>query len=141
MIKSDKRALHFSVDHDPYNFAIKVFCNRWKPFIIHAIQVDTCTRYSAFLHHLPITEKVLANNLRELERDGLISRNVYPEVPPRVEYSLTELGKTVCPILDSIYRWGREEMIRRNMEIDMIGEMWHGYCPMDTNILKNSLLK
>jgi len=132
MAKSDEQNYQFSLDRDPYNFAIRVFCNRWKPFIIYAIQMDESTRYSEFRRWLPITEKVLANNLRELQEDGIIRRTVYYEVSLRVEYTLTELGKTVCPILDILYAWGREEMIRRNMEVDKTGEMWHGYLPKDS---------
>lgn len=125
----------FSLDRDPYNFAMKVFCKRWKPFIIQAIKTDKSTRYSEFRRRLPISEKVLANNLRQLEEDGIIFRNIYYEVPLRVEYTLTEVGESVCDILDIIYSWGRDEMIKRNMEIDLIGEMYHGYIPIDEEIL------
>lgn len=134
IINGDEHKLCF--DHDPYTYAIKVFCNRWKPLIIYAIYVDSSTRYSKFLKNIPITEKVLANNLKELEKDGLITRTVFYEVPLRVEYSLTDTGRTVCPILDSIYAWGREEMIRNGIPIDAVGEMWHGYLPMDESFLE-----
>jgi DNA-binding HxlR family transcriptional regulator len=132
--KLTNHKFNFSFDHNPYSYAIKVFCNRWKPLIIHAIKVDNSTRYNKFLKNLPITEKVLANNLRELEEDGVISRKVYYEVPLRVEYSLTELGKSVCPILEALYAWGREEMLRKNIKVDEVGEMWHGYLPMDEKL-------
>jgi DNA-binding HxlR family transcriptional regulator len=57
-----------------------------------------------------ITQSVLTQNLRELEADGLLTRTAYPEIPPRVEYELTDLGKTVFPVLDAISAWGREYM-------------------------------
>ena len=118
-------------EQDPYNFAFKIFCTRWKPLLLKAISFDESTRFNRFTKQLPITEKVLAQNLRELEADGLITRTVYAEVPPRVEYRLTPTGRSVCPILDAIYNWGWTEMKRRGLEIDKIGEMWHGYRERD----------
>lgn len=55
-----------------------------------------------------ITQKVLTTNLRQMESSGLVKRKVYPEVPPRVEYSLTETGLSLKPILDSMVEWGNE---------------------------------
>lgn len=121
---------------DPYNFAFKIFCTRWKPVIIKALSFDEATRFKRFTRHLPITEKVLAQNLRELEEDGLITRTVYAEVPPRVEYRLTELGKSVCPILDLIYDWGRRVMYERGVKVDKVGEMWHGYRERDEEVME-----
>jgi DNA-binding HxlR family transcriptional regulator len=57
-----------------------------------------------------ISNRILTKQLRELERDGIISRNIYPVVPPKVEYYLTDLGKTLLPIVNDIYRWGKENM-------------------------------
>ena len=54
-----------------------------------------------------VSQKVLTDNLRQLESDGIISRTVYPEVPPRVEYALTELGESLRPILNAMEIWGR----------------------------------
>ena len=53
-----------------------------------------------------VPQKVLTDSLRSMEADGIITRTVYPEVPPRVEYSLTELGKSLKPVLDSMWAWG-----------------------------------
>ncbi len=125
-----------SVEHDPYTFVMKVFCTRWKPFLIHAIAFDDCTRFNKFTKQLPISEKVLAQNLKELEADGVITRTVYPEIPPRVEYRLTELGRTICPLLDALYDWGWHEMKRRGLPIDPLGEMWHGYRERDEALMQ-----
>ncbi|MCR5785700.1 MAG: helix-turn-helix transcriptional regulator [Eubacterium sp.] len=122
-------------EKDPYNYTIKVLCNRWKPFILQAIKTDGVTRYSRFRKQLPISEKVLAQNLKELEADELIYKKVYPEVPPRVEYFLTEQGHSACEVLNVLYDWGWHEMKRRGLEIDMIGEMWHGYRERDEELL------
>jgi DNA-binding HxlR family transcriptional regulator len=73
-------------------------------------------RFGAFKRELPdITAKMLSQQLRELERDGLVERRVYPQVPPKVEYSLSEFGRTLKPILETIAQWGlenREQIVR-----------------------------
>ncbi len=105
------------INNDPYLHTMKVFLHRWKPFIIQAIKFDGCTRFNKFTRQMPISEKVLAQNLRELESDGIIERIMYPEVPPRVEYRLTETGRSLCPILDILYDWGWHDMKRKNLPI------------------------
>ena len=124
-----------ALSRDPYQFARRTFFNRWKPYLLHAIDFDGSTRFSKFTRQLPITEKVLTANLKELEQDGLITRTVYPEVPVRVEYTLTELGKSVIPILDAIYDWGWHAMGERGLPIDPLGEMWHGYREKDEQFM------
>jgi DNA-binding HxlR family transcriptional regulator len=59
-----------------------------------------------------IYPKMLAKQLRELEEEGLVHREVYPEIPPKVEYSLTEFGKTVLPVLDALFEWGSDYLGR-----------------------------
>lgn len=126
----------FPFGEDCYDYCRRVFFSRWKPRLIHAIQFDNdCTRFSRFARQLPISEKVLTQNLRELEEDGIIFRTVYPEVPPRVEYHLTEVGKQLCAILDTLYDWGWKEMNRRGLDIDPLGEMWHGYREPDEEFM------
>jgi len=61
-----------------------------------------------------ITQKMLTQQLREMERDGLVHREVYTQVPPKVEYSLTNLGKTLQPVLDAMHFWGRTYLERQN---------------------------
>ncbi len=66
-------------------------------------------RFGDFLKSIPaISKKVLTDNLRALENDGLVIREVFAEVPPRVEYSLSPLGKTLKPILDAMFEWGTD---------------------------------
>lgn len=65
-------------------------------------------RYNDIRRQIPgITEKILTQQLRKFEKYGIIKRVVYPQVPPKVEYSLTELGETLKPVLDSAYDWGK----------------------------------
>jgi len=84
---------------------------------------------------------VLTTTLRELVADGLIQRNVYPEVPVRVEYTLTEAGESLMPLLDLMYDWGWKRMKELDMEIDPLGEMWHGYREKDETLMRNPFKK
>ena len=80
--------------------------NKWKIFIIQQL-MDRPFRFSELRRAIPgISEKVLTDNLRAMEKDGIITRTVFPEVPPRTEYALSELGDTMRPIIESMATWG-----------------------------------
>jgi DNA-binding HxlR family transcriptional regulator len=80
--------------------------NKWSLFIIHALGIDGRMRFSNLQKHINgISQKMLTKCLRELERDGLISRSVYPEVPPRVEYELTPLGRGLLVQVTPLWFW------------------------------------
>jgi len=80
--------------------------NKWSLFIIHALGIDGRMRFSNLQKHITgISQKMLTKCLRELERDGLISRSVYPEVPPRVEYELTPLGRGLLVQVTPLWFW------------------------------------
>ena len=97
-------------DECPFVFAINLMGKRWKPAILWKL-AQGVNRFSRLKRAIPpISEKMLAQHLRELERDQLITRTVYPEMPPRVEYELTELGKTLEPILSQLDAWGTHAM-------------------------------
>ncbi|MTV82724.1 winged helix-turn-helix transcriptional regulator [Secundilactobacillus folii] len=88
----------------------KMLAGKWKIIILWKITVKT-TRFGELKRELgDITQSVLAKQLRELEEDGFISRKVYPEVPPRVEYSLTEFGESFVPILKHMKAWGDQHL-------------------------------
>ena len=91
----------FDINKDPYNYVMKVVFSRWKPFILQAMDTDEVTNFSRFCKQLPITQKVLSQNLKALEDDGLITRTVIPETPPRTEYRLTPRGQSLIPLLGS----------------------------------------
>jgi DNA-binding HxlR family transcriptional regulator len=92
----------------PVEAAIDVIGGKWKPLILWALKEGTL-RFSEIEDELPeITQKMLTKQLRELEGDGMITRKVYAQVPPKVEYSLTDSGRTVVPILESLCAWGEE---------------------------------
>ncbi len=91
----------------PVATAVQLIGNKWKLLIIRDLVSYGTRRFSDFLKSIPaISKKVLADNLRALEEDGLVTREAYAEVPPRVEYSLSELGGTLRPILDKMGEWG-----------------------------------
>lgn len=84
---------------------------KWKILIIWYIAVYEVQRFGELLRRLDgITQSTLTKQLRELESDGLIFRKVYPQVPPKVEYSLTPLGKSFIPILNSMKNWSDENL-------------------------------
>jgi len=95
----------------PIDATLDVIGGKWKPLIIYALNDETL-RFSQLLDKLQprITQRMLTKQLRQLEKDGLITRKVYTQVPPKVEYSLTETGKSLMPILDQLCEWGCEHM-------------------------------
>jgi len=89
----------------PVTFTLERIGGRWKPIILFKLR--TTLRYGQLRKSIHgITEKMLIQQLRELEADGLVSRETKPVVPPHVEYSLTALGESLAPILDEMAKWG-----------------------------------
>lgn len=80
---------------------------KWKVLIIRDLLTGT-KRFKELQRSVGCSQKVLTDNLRELETNGLVSRKIYAEVPPRVEYSMTKLGATLEPVLDAMAVWGTE---------------------------------
>ncbi len=86
---------------------LQIIGGKWKPIIIFRLGEEGILRFSEVKRSIPnITQKMLTQQLRELEADGIVHREVYAQVPPKVEYSLTELGKTVMPVMISLCDWG-----------------------------------
>jgi len=94
--------------HCPVEAALDVIGGKWKPLILWALG-DNVLRFNELQKGLPgVNTKMLTKQLRELEADGVITRTVYPEVPPRVEYAITDFGRTLIPILQALCDWGAE---------------------------------
>jgi DNA-binding HxlR family transcriptional regulator len=92
----------------PVTTTLSVIGGKWKPIILYIIRTET-KRFGQIKRLIPaITQKMLTQQLRELEDDGIIDRQVYAVVPPKVEYSLTEYGRSLVPILDAMEAWGRQ---------------------------------
>jgi len=87
-----------------------VIGGKYKPIILFHL-MDGTLRFSELRKFLPqATPKMLTQQLRELEADGIIHREVYPVVPPKTEYSLTDFGRTMSPVLNAMCEWGKEHM-------------------------------
>lgn len=97
---------------------LSVLSGKWKVVILWHLGVEGPHRFSDLQRLFPkLSHKVLTNQLRELMEDGIVHREVYPEVPPKVEYSMTALGMTILPIVEMMYEWGKKRVqsIREEM--------------------------
>jgi DNA-binding HxlR family transcriptional regulator len=87
--------------------ALEIIVGKWKPLILLHLLKEGTQRFSELKRSLPeITQRILTKTLRELEEEDIIVRKVYPEVPPKVEYSMTEYGRSLEPILVAMHEWG-----------------------------------
>lgn len=92
----------------PVETTLMMIGDKWKVLILRDLMTGT-KRFGELKKSVGnVSQKVLTAQLRSMEEDGIITRTVYPEVPPRVEYTLTELGRSLKPILDAMYNWGTE---------------------------------
>ncbi len=104
----------FDENSCPVTATMKVLGGKWKPILINAIYLTAPARFGELKRSVKgITQSMLTQQLRELEDDGLISRKIYAEIPPRVEYTLTEFGLTLSPIMQSMAKWGEEYRIHK----------------------------
>lgn len=91
----------------PIETALRLMGGKWKPVILWYLFTLVTLRFSELKRLVPrATEKMMTQHLRELEADGLVHREVYPQVPPKVEYSLTDSGRSLGPVLVAIREWG-----------------------------------
>ena len=104
--------------HCPVEATIRLIGGKYKSLILWKLAGGTL-RFSQLKKEVPCaTPKMLTRQLRELETDGLIRRQVYPVVPPRVEYSLTEFGKSIEPVLKAMYSWGSGYLHGQGREVN-----------------------
>jgi len=94
----------------PMHTVMNLLGGRWKIASLYFIHQDF-NRFSLLQKKMPfITTKMLSQQLKELEKDDLIVRKIFPEMPPRVEYSLTRKGKSLLPVLEDLYNWGKKNI-------------------------------
>lgn len=107
-------ATNTRVHECPVETCLELLNGKWKPRILWHLHQNELLRFNELRRKLPgVTPKMLTQQLRELEQDGLIHREVYPVIPPKVEYSFSEFGQTIRPILDRIAQWG----VQNNQQI------------------------
>lgn len=97
----------------PVETTLLLISDKWKALILRDLLNGTM-RFSELRRSVGnVSQKVLTANLRQMERDGLVHREVYPEVPPRVEYSLTQTGQSLKPVIDAMRDWGKQYKAER----------------------------
>ncbi len=94
----------------PISGSINIFGGKWKPEILHFINIEP-RRFNELRRLIPrVSQRMLTQQLRELERDGILNRKQFMEIPPKVIYSMSELGKSLIPIFNQLETWGSKNM-------------------------------
>jgi DNA-binding HxlR family transcriptional regulator len=110
----DEKKIVFDEKSCPVTATMQVLGGKWKVILINAIYHTSPARFGELKRSVKgVTQSMLTQQLRGLEDDGLISRKIYAEIPPRVEYTLTEFGLTLSPIFQSMANWGIEYSIKK----------------------------
>lgn len=95
------------IEETGFNYTMSLIQGKYKMFILYALMEYKVVRFNELKKYIKtISYKTLSSTLKELETDGLVHREEYPQIPPKVEYSLTERGKSLIPILDQMCDWG-----------------------------------
>lgn len=103
----------------PFDVFVNLISGKWKMIILWHLNKDGFKRFSEIQKIAPnASSKVLSTHLRQLEQDGLIFRKVYPEIPPRVEYHITDLGRSLWPVLLSMQKWSIDFLHQKNIPVD-----------------------
>ncbi|WP_370837582.1 winged helix-turn-helix transcriptional regulator [Megasphaera sp.] len=92
-----------------YSYTLSLISGKYKPVILYCLMEYEPVRFNEMQRYIQnIADKTLSQNLKELEADGLINRKMYPQVPPKVEYTLTDRGHSLVKVLDKLCDWGNE---------------------------------
>lgn len=109
-----KKNFVFDENNCPVTATMKVLGGKWKPILINAIYFTSPARFGELKRSvIGITQSMLTQQLRELEDDGIICRKIYAEIPPKVEYTLTEFGLTLSPVIQTMANWGVEYKLNK----------------------------
>jgi DNA-binding HxlR family transcriptional regulator len=107
---TERKNKNFNPYNCPVTHCLNIIGGKWKILIIYAVSKNV-NRFSKLQRAIPaISKQMLVNQLRELEEDGILERIIYPEIPPRVEYKVTEHGMTLMPVIRVMQDWGLEDL-------------------------------
>ncbi|MGF7036199.1 DNA-binding HxlR family transcriptional regulator [Paenibacillus mucilaginosus] len=96
-----------NIQDTPFGYTLSVIGGKWKMVLIYLLAENQPVRFNDLKRQIgAITYKMLSSQLKELEADGMVNRTEYPQVPPKVEYSLTEKAETLLPVLEGLCEWG-----------------------------------
>lgn len=108
---SDKKYSCLDVQSFPFRYTLSIIGGKWKMLILYIISDHQPIRYNELQRKIgKITYKTLSVQLKELEADGLVTRVEYPQIPPKVEYSLSDKGQSLLPVLDAMCNWGHDHI-------------------------------
>lgn len=111
MIKNCIKQANF--EDTGFHYTLSLISGKYKPVILYCLMEYEVVRFNELKRYLKtVSDKTLSSNLKELESDNLIIRKEYPQIPPKVEYSLTERGKSLVEVLDKLCIWGVENRIK-----------------------------
>lgn len=115
--KIEKKTI-FDENTCPVTATMQVLGGKWKAILINAIYHTSPARFGELKRSVKgITQSMLTQQLRELEEDGIISRKIYAEIPPKVEYTLTEFGLTLGPVIMALAQWGEGYQMKKAKEV------------------------
>lgn len=106
---NDRKISEANFSDTGYSYTLSLIAGKYKPVILYCLMEYEPVRFNEMQRYLgKVADKTLSQNLKELERDGLIHREMYPEIPPKVEYTLTDRGHSLVRVLDQLCTWGEE---------------------------------
>ena len=110
---NEKKIAEANFSDTGYSYTLSLISGKYKPIILYCLMEYEPVRFNEMQRYLgKVADKTLSQNLKELEKDGLIHREMYPEIPPKVEYTLTERGHSLVAVLDKLCDWGMENRPR-----------------------------
>ena len=103
------KQLNGELEDTDFNYTLSRISGKFKVVVLYCLAEYQVVRFNEMKKYIPyISFKMLSTTLKELEADGLVHREEFPQIPPKVEYSLTERGKSLLPLLDGLCQWGKE---------------------------------
>lgn len=103
-----------NIEDTPFGYTMSVIGGKWKMVVIYLLAENQPIRFNELKKQIgAITFKTLSSQLKELEADGLVKRKEYPQVPPKVEYSLTDKAETLLPVLEELCEWGVKNKLKK----------------------------